>query len=521
MAYAPLKRSSSTSKSQSVKRPFQSQARPLKVASPASDAEAEANRASKRVMEAIPTHPLFPRTDATKSRRAAISAPRELGHIPTTSLSKQTRQFFEPRFGQSLDHIQIAAGPKAESFADHIGAQAFAAGNMIGFGPGAYAPHTASGQRLLAHEITHVTQAGNQPDASVIHRSPAAENDLPPKQAGVIPSAALLNMTDKELVNEIFAIKDLSRIDAMRDALLQHSKAVGSSLTDPNQVDFILFLLDERKASVSSAYPEFIQLTEGIEEASHSIRPEDEKGLNRLLDKMPLEMLKQVEKTLVTWPRQKRTGRIRAVLEMVTSRTRLTDAEESARGRFDLQEGQLIKEDLDPKTNDHDFDECLNFLLQDAIDILFSNNPDLVGEATREYSKGAGEFEDTYGKDGKTLARLASDLRIKDLLGPVNLLHWTGGSMDGHHDPEPSLLFERLSSAGDGWYFFLCAAQNFHTFIIAARVDGGKRTFFEIQGGQSVRKSRKQLNEWFDDELKPNTFLAGSKVWLVYTMPQP
>ena len=40
-----------------------------------------------------------------------------------------------------------------------VGASAYAVGREIVFGPGQFAPHTAHGQKLLAHELTHVSQA--------------------------------------------------------------------------------------------------------------------------------------------------------------------------------------------------------------------------------------------------------------------------------------------------------------------------------------------------------------------------
>ena len=47
---------------------------------------------------------------------------------------------------------------KAEESARAINALAYTVGNNIVFGHGGYAPHTLTGSRLLAHELTHVVQ---------------------------------------------------------------------------------------------------------------------------------------------------------------------------------------------------------------------------------------------------------------------------------------------------------------------------------------------------------------------------
>ena len=44
-----------------------------------------------------------------------------------------------------------------------IGARAYAVGNRLVFGRNAYAPGTADGRRLIAHELAHVVQQGVTP----------------------------------------------------------------------------------------------------------------------------------------------------------------------------------------------------------------------------------------------------------------------------------------------------------------------------------------------------------------------
>lgn len=59
----------------------------------------------------------------------------------------------------SLDRVRIHTDSVAADAARAVQAKAFTVGEDIFFADGAYAPDTAAGQQLLAHELTHVVQA--------------------------------------------------------------------------------------------------------------------------------------------------------------------------------------------------------------------------------------------------------------------------------------------------------------------------------------------------------------------------
>lgn len=75
-----------------------------------------------------------------------------------SALPSFARNFFEPRFGADFSQVRIHAGTEAGNIAQSINARAFTVGQNIAFAPGQYAPHSEEGQRLLAHELTHVLQ---------------------------------------------------------------------------------------------------------------------------------------------------------------------------------------------------------------------------------------------------------------------------------------------------------------------------------------------------------------------------
>jgi len=76
------------------------------------------------------------------------------------SLSKSERDFFEPRFGTDFSNVRVHSDVRAFGLAQSVNARAFTHGRDVVFGAGQYTPGTATGNALLAHELTHVVQQG-------------------------------------------------------------------------------------------------------------------------------------------------------------------------------------------------------------------------------------------------------------------------------------------------------------------------------------------------------------------------
>lgn len=62
--------------------------------------------------------------------------------------------------GADLDRVRIHTGREANDLSRSVQAVAFTHGADIYFGAGRYAPGSASGLRLLAHEVAHTVQPG-------------------------------------------------------------------------------------------------------------------------------------------------------------------------------------------------------------------------------------------------------------------------------------------------------------------------------------------------------------------------
>ena len=89
-------------------------------------------------------------------------------------LDRAARDRFAPHFS-GLDEVRIHDDAEGSRAATALGARAFTAGRDIAFGPGFYAPGTAVGAHLLAHELAHVAQGGG-----TIRRAPLeGEEEVP------------------------------------------------------------------------------------------------------------------------------------------------------------------------------------------------------------------------------------------------------------------------------------------------------------------------------------------------------
>jgi hypothetical protein len=86
-------------------------------------------------------------------------------------LPAATRAFFEPRFDADFGNVRVHTDTQAARTASSINARAFTLGSDIAFAAGQFSPNTDTGQRLLAHELTHVVQQQGGQAASTIFRT--------------------------------------------------------------------------------------------------------------------------------------------------------------------------------------------------------------------------------------------------------------------------------------------------------------------------------------------------------------
>jgi hypothetical protein len=80
-----------------------------------------------------------------------------------TPLDESTRSTMEGRFGQGFSDVRVHTDAQASASAESVGANAYTVGSDIVFRSGQFDASTPTGQRTLAHELTHVVQQRSGP----------------------------------------------------------------------------------------------------------------------------------------------------------------------------------------------------------------------------------------------------------------------------------------------------------------------------------------------------------------------
>ena len=80
-------------------------------------------------------------------------------------LDASAKEFMESRFRHDFSNVRIHTDERATRTATSVNAFAYTFGNDVVFGKGEYRPSAIEGQKLLAHELTHVIQKRQSPEA--------------------------------------------------------------------------------------------------------------------------------------------------------------------------------------------------------------------------------------------------------------------------------------------------------------------------------------------------------------------
>ncbi len=111
-------------------------------------------------------------------------------------LSAGVRAELEPRFLADFSTVRVHADETANASAAQLGARAYTVGQHIVFGRNRFAPDTAAGRELFAHELTHTIQQGQvngvPPGTTSSHdgAEAAARHEGARALAGATPSIA-------------------------------------------------------------------------------------------------------------------------------------------------------------------------------------------------------------------------------------------------------------------------------------------------------------------------------------------
>lgn len=102
-------------------------------------------------------------------------------------LDSQARTRMESHLGHDFSRVRVHTDARAEESARAVNASAYTVGQQVVFASGKYQPQTSEGQRLLAHELTHVVQqsVGNLPGAQSAGDASESEADRNAESIGV------------------------------------------------------------------------------------------------------------------------------------------------------------------------------------------------------------------------------------------------------------------------------------------------------------------------------------------------
>jgi hypothetical protein len=105
---------------------------------------------------------------------------------PGRPLDTAARAFMEPRFEYDFSQVRVHSDESAARSARDIAANAYTVGNHIVFNTGKFDPDTGAGNRLLAHELTHVIQqnAANTPSLQRDDEKGGTKDKGAPQQNG-------------------------------------------------------------------------------------------------------------------------------------------------------------------------------------------------------------------------------------------------------------------------------------------------------------------------------------------------
>jgi outer membrane protein OmpA-like peptidoglycan-associated protein len=113
----------------------------------------------------------------------------------STPLPPGVRSRLEPAFGADFAQVRVYGGSEVDGITAALGAEALTTGRDILIRSGSFRPGTPAGDRLLAHELTHVVQQRRHPPAAEFDGGAADPAELAADQAAerAVGGAAVLS----------------------------------------------------------------------------------------------------------------------------------------------------------------------------------------------------------------------------------------------------------------------------------------------------------------------------------------
>lgn len=124
------------------------------------------------------TDPVRAATEERQAEAVARSVP-TAARPPGAGLPPEVTSLLRDRLGLDPQEVRMRTDPTG---ARALGAEAYTSGDEVAFDEGRYAPHTEDGQRLIAHEMTHVAQQRATGQRAIQRKPRPKSHDLSPEQ---------------------------------------------------------------------------------------------------------------------------------------------------------------------------------------------------------------------------------------------------------------------------------------------------------------------------------------------------
>jgi hypothetical protein len=146
-------------------------------------------------------------------------------------LDDGVRRNLEPAFGEDFSDVRVHTGSEADELNHAVQAEAFTTGKDIFFRNGTYNPGSSDGQKLLAHELTHVVQQRDAPpssDLTVSDPDDASEREAGHVADSVGPAASSTATVGRAAVED----EELAASRLEREAMTEEEEVPGETPED-------------------------------------------------------------------------------------------------------------------------------------------------------------------------------------------------------------------------------------------------------------------------------------------------
>jgi hypothetical protein len=198
----------------------------------------------------------------------------------------------EQAFGFDFSGVRVHSDTQADRLNQSIQAKAFTTGQDIFFRQGAYDPGNSEGQRLIAHELTHVVQQGGTNLKRAVNLRPTAINVssapfgkvqrlIPREKLGEIEKKHRFSKTYPKILDGISDYEKATQEALPKDSLYtedQRNPIVGGKLDKLSEQLNKLVILSEPKVKSHPQLKRFIPDAETEMFALQSVFTDDQRG---------------------------------------------------------------------------------------------------------------------------------------------------------------------------------------------------------------------------------------------------